>query len=233
MTRDYMRATIWRPHSGFRELSQCSGALLQFERSRLSPASKSQQLRSLQIGTRDAQCGGMNIARLYRYGDRHWLVGSNQSSGTPLRPDGTAEEEKLSYFRAPRSSYALSQRLARHEFGIQDLGQTGWLRPHRYRYFCIRCRWLFLIENRRGDATAVDESGRSLPEPAQSTRVATFASGPCPAAFPEIDVMCEKRGFYRAAKKRQQESATVASSLPRTLSAVLRTALTKRLSRIA
>jgi hypothetical protein len=138
----------------------------------------------------------MSIVRLSRYGRGQLPFGVNRPSGSQFRFDRTAEE-KRSYFRPSRSTGALAQKPARHEFAIEDLGQAGWLKPHRYRYFCIRCRWLFLIENRRGDATAVDGSWRPLREPEQSTRVATFALGPCPAAPPEIDVACEKRGLYR------------------------------------
>src|SRR4029077_10225942 len=74
----------------------------------------------------------------------------------------------------------------RHMFAIKDLGQSGWFKPHKYRYFCVLCRWTFLVENRRGDATALDESGQALNGAESAARVATFALGPCPAAMPEL-----------------------------------------------
>ena len=123
----------------------------------------------------------------------------------------------------------LAQKPAQHEFGIEDLGQAGWLGPHHYRYFCIR--WLFLIENRLGDATAVDGSGRPIREPEQSASVATFGLGPCPAAPREVDVVCEKRGlgrrFTHTAEEHQRESLKSGSTLFRMLLAGLRTAVTK------
>jgi hypothetical protein len=173
----------------------------------------------------------MSIVRLSRYGHRQLPFGLDQPSGAQLRFDGTAGE-KSSYFRPRRSTSALAQKPARHEFAIEDLGQAGWLTPHRYRYFCIRCRWLFLIENRLGDATAVDESGRPLREPEQSTRVAAFALGPCPAALREIEVVCENRGAGRRlthpTEEYQRESAESSSTPLRTLLTKLKTGLTKR-----
>ena len=74
----------------------------------------------------------------------------------------------------------------RHMFAIKDLGQSGWFKPHKYRYFCVLCRWTFLVENRRGDATALDELGQALNGAESAARVATFALGPCPAAMPEL-----------------------------------------------
>jgi hypothetical protein len=80
----------------------------------------------------------------------------------------------------------LSRVFMRHIFAIKDLGQSGRFKPHRYRYFCVLCRWTFLVENRRGDATALDESGQALSRGKNAARVATFALGPCPAAMPEL-----------------------------------------------
>jgi hypothetical protein len=84
----------------------------------------------------------------------------------------------------------------RHMFAIRDLGQSGWFKPHRYRYFCVLCRWTFLVENRRGDATGLDESGRALHGAENAGRVATFALGPCPAAMPELQ-SAEREAIFR------------------------------------
>jgi hypothetical protein len=68
----------------------------------------------------------------------------------------------------------------RHDFFIEDLGQPkGWFKLYRYRYLCLRCGWAFLVENRRGRTTALDEFGERLAQPLQSLRVKTFALGPC------------------------------------------------------
>jgi hypothetical protein len=88
----------------------------------------------------------------------------------------------------------------RHMFAIKDLGQSGWFKPHRYRYFCVLCRWTFLVENRRGDATAWDESGHALSGAESAARVATFAVGPCPAAMPEIQFAERESNGHRKAE---------------------------------
>ena len=72
---------------------------------------------------------------------------------------------------------------ARHNFAIEHLGQpAGWFKPHMYRYYCVHCRWMFRVENRRGDAIAVGTDDAPLPEPENRLRIATFQAGPCPAA---------------------------------------------------
>jgi hypothetical protein len=71
----------------------------------------------------------------------------------------------------------------RHEFAIKDLGAgAGWFKAHRYIYFCVHCRWTFLVVNRRGDTIAVDEAGQPLPEAENLRRQTSFALGPCEAA---------------------------------------------------
>jgi hypothetical protein len=192
---------------------------------------KSLELQSLQTGTSDAESRGVSVIRLSLYRLTQVPFGVDQPSGSQLRFDRTSEEKR---FRASGSTGAPAQKPALHDFAIEDLGQAGWLAPRRYRYFCMKCRWLFLIENRLGDATAVDGSGRPLREPEQSTRVATFALGPCPAAPRQIGVVCEKRDFghrlTHPAKECQRESAKSGSTLLRTLLTGLRTVITKRLS---
>ncbi len=173
----------------------------------------------------------MGIERQPREARNYPPGGFDRRPGNRLRLDGAASEERPHY-RANHSTDWLSQKPARHEFVIEHLGQAGWLKPHRYRYFCIRCRWLFLVENRRGDALAVDELNRPLAQSENAARVATFALGPCPAALPRLDVVRERRGLYRltdSAPDSQHEGArTGLSSLPK-LFAALKTAVTKRL----
>jgi hypothetical protein len=40
------------------------------------------------------------------------------------------------------------------------LGQAGSFDSHQYRYYCVRCLWLFLVVNPRGDA--LDEPGKQM-----------------------------------------------------------------------
>jgi hypothetical protein len=72
----------------------------------------------------------------------------------------------------------------RHSFAIEPLGHgTGWFPPSRYRYYCVRCHWMFLVQ---GFAVcAVDDCSAPLPALENRRRTATFSIGPCPALSPE------------------------------------------------
>jgi hypothetical protein len=70
-----------------------------------------------------------------------------------------------------------------HSFAVKILDKLpGYFQPHRYSFFCVRCRWSFLVNNgRRGVITAIDEEGNPIAEPEAARRIATFAQGPCPS----------------------------------------------------
>ena len=68
----------------------------------------------------------------------------------------------------------------RHNFAIEPLGPIGRFKAQRYLYFCIHCRWFFLVEGWK--ACALDQSSQPLSEPENGERVSTFAVGPCRAA---------------------------------------------------
>jgi len=71
--------------------------------------------------------------------------------------------------------------MLRHKYAITHLGQAdGWIRPHRYRYLCVRCRWTFLIDNRRGDPIAIGPDDLPIIGEEGRLRMASFSSGPCP-----------------------------------------------------
>jgi hypothetical protein len=68
----------------------------------------------------------------------------------------------------------------RHSFSIESLGgRPGWFGPSRYRYYCVRCHWMFQVQD--SNVTALDDSCTPLPELEDRERTATFAVGPCPA----------------------------------------------------
>jgi hypothetical protein len=68
----------------------------------------------------------------------------------------------------------------KHDYFIEDLGQpAGWFKAHRYRYLCMRCGWVFIVENRAGEVSAMGEGDEGLPEPQNSQRIKTFVDGPC------------------------------------------------------
>src|SRR5262249_33079841 len=99
--------------------------------------------------------------------------------------------------------------LTRHSFAIERLARRpGWFKPDRYRYYCIRCHWMFLVEGRR--VCALSESCHPLSDPENGGRVASFAVGPCPAMPPEC--VSAARGI--PATKPHQKIATVLPSTP-------------------
>jgi hypothetical protein len=72
----------------------------------------------------------------------------------------------------------------RHNFAIEPLGRRpGWFTSRQYRYYCIRCHWMFQVEGFK--VCALDESSEPLPEPENGQRVSSFALGPCVAMLPE------------------------------------------------
>ena len=89
------------------------------------------------------------------------------SNRTARRPAFTAEE-------------------TRHHFAIEALDKSGPFRPQPYLYTCVRCKWIFRINDSRGSVIALDGLGRRLPEPENAKRIVTFHRGPCPA-FPVFD----------------------------------------------
>jgi hypothetical protein len=69
----------------------------------------------------------------------------------------------------------------RHNFAIKALQKPGLFKPRPYLYICVRCRYTFLVNRRRGSIEALDRERRLIPEPENSARLATFAEGPCTA----------------------------------------------------
>ncbi len=87
-----------------------------------------------------------------------------------------------------RRDVAFAAEETRHHFAIEALEKPGSFRPQPYLYTCVRCRWIFRINDSRGSIIALDGLGRRLPEPENSKRIVTFHRGPCPA-FPVFDYL--------------------------------------------
>src|ERR1019366_6694298 len=87
--------------------------------------------------------------------------------------------------RARRKMAFIAEEM-RHQFAIETLDRPGTFRPQPYLYTCVRCKWIFRINDLRGSIIALDGLGRRLPEPENSKRIVTFHRGPCPA-FPVLE----------------------------------------------
>ena len=75
------------------------------------------------------------------------------------------------------------QQVMRHNFAIKVLDRLpGLFQPHRYLYYCARCKWSFLVnDGGRGVLTPIDSNGRRIDGDEATRRAATFALGPCPS----------------------------------------------------
>jgi hypothetical protein len=68
----------------------------------------------------------------------------------------------------------------RHNFAIWALEKSGTSRRHLHVYYCVRCKWGFLVNDHSGLVTPLDQNGNPIREPEAAERVATFGVGPCP-----------------------------------------------------
>ena len=85
-----------------------------------------------------------------------------------------------------RKRPAFTAEETRHHFAIEALDKSGPFRPQAYLYTCVRCKWIFRVNDSRGSVIALDGLGRRLQEPENARRVVTFHRGPCPA-FPVFE----------------------------------------------
>jgi hypothetical protein len=109
------------------------------------------------------------------------INGNGQSSATPERAPRT------------RRKTAFSVEETRHHYAIEALEKPASFRPQPYLYTCVRCRWIFRLNDSRGSIIALDGLGRRLAEPENAKRIVTFHRGPCPA-FPLEYVVPEHEG---------------------------------------
>lgn len=87
-----------------------------------------------------------------------------------------------------RRRMAFTAEETRHHFAIEALEKPGSFRPQPYLYTCVRCRWIFRLNDSRGSIIALDGLGRRLAEPENAKRIVTFHRGPCPA-FPVLEYL--------------------------------------------
>jgi hypothetical protein len=69
----------------------------------------------------------------------------------------------------------------KHSFVIRAMKRRGIFKPRLRVYACLRCRYTFLVNERRGLIVAVDRKVQLISNPENSSRLATFHHGPCPA----------------------------------------------------
>ena len=103
-------------------------------------------------------------------------------------PGGLNGQSSVTPERAPRTmrKMAFTVEETRHHYAIEALEKPGAFRPQPYLYTCVRCRWIFRLNDSRGSIIALDGLGRRLAEPENAKRIVTFHRGPCPA-FPVFE----------------------------------------------
>jgi hypothetical protein len=109
-----------------------------------------------------------------------------QPSDPPISQPKSARAPLSATQRNGRKRPAFTAEEARHHFAIEALDKSGPFRSQPYLYTCVRCKWIFRINDSRGSVIALDGLGRHLPEPENAKRVLTFHRGPCPA-FPILE----------------------------------------------
>jgi hypothetical protein len=123
--------------------------------------------------------------------------GISSMQAHPLDPSAThgrsidvAVGSSVTSERAPRFKrrLAFTAEETRHHYAIEALEKPGSFRPQPYLYTCVRCRWIFRVNDFRGSIIALDGLGRRLAEPENAKRIVTFHRGPCPA-FPVYEYL--------------------------------------------
>jgi hypothetical protein len=69
----------------------------------------------------------------------------------------------------------------RHNFAIWALRKDAAPGRPLHLYYCLRCKWAFAVDDRRGHVIPLDQSGEPIQETEAAQRLATFGQGPCPA----------------------------------------------------
>jgi hypothetical protein len=85
-------------------------------------------------------------------------------------------------FRRIRQRPPFTSNEMRHHFAIEALDKSGPFRPQPFLYTCVRCNWMFRVNDTRGSVIALDGLGRQFREPENAKRVVTFHRGPCSAS---------------------------------------------------
>jgi hypothetical protein len=112
----------------------------------------------------------------------------------PSASQDSSIDESVQPSATPQRAFRTRRRMAftaeetRHHFAIEALEKPGAFRPQPYMYTCVRCRWIFRLNDSRGSIVALDGLGRHLPEPENAKRIVTFHRGPCPA-FPVLEYL--------------------------------------------
>jgi hypothetical protein len=91
-------------------------------------------------------------------------------------------------WRRLRTERSSADKNVRHLFAIQRLPSGVVRYPYNYCYYCVRCRWAFLVDG-LGGVVPVDAELHPLVETTAAYRRETFARGPCGAHWASTAVI--------------------------------------------
>jgi hypothetical protein len=93
-----------------------------------------------------------------------------------IRP--RAPERPKRQTQAPSRAFSTAE--MRHNFAIWSLDQKAAYGRQLHLYYCLRCKWSFSVDDRRGSVTPLDLNGHPIHGIEAAERLATFSLGPCP-----------------------------------------------------
>jgi hypothetical protein len=103
-------------------------------------------------------------------------------SGGPTKP---RPEARVSLTRQQDDSATSRARFTpqecHHDFAIALLPRRSRFKGRAYLYTCLRCKWIFRVNDSSGWIIPIDSEGEELPEQISLERIRTFADGPCPS----------------------------------------------------
>jgi len=133
-----------------------------------------------------AKVDGISLMQVHPLDPYTLLNIPSDSSEAHPRARGISSYATNGNGRRTRQRPAFTSDETRHHFAIEALDKSGPFRRQPYLYMCVRCKWMFRINDTRGSVIALDGLGRQLQEPENAKRVVTFHRGPCPA-FPVVE----------------------------------------------
>ena len=112
-----------------------------------------------------------------------WLLPRAIRVGPPAAPARSVARSRPSasaWRRLLTMRGSRSRPPVRHLFAIQRMPSGAARYPYNYCYYCVRCRWAFLVDG-LGGVVPVDGDRQPLADDESAYRRETFARGPCGA----------------------------------------------------
>jgi hypothetical protein len=141
-----------------------------------------------------------------------WLLPRAIRVSPLAAPAGSVEQLKPSAnaWRRLRTAPSSRSTPVRHLLAIQRLPSGTARYPYNYCYYCVRCRWEFLVDG-FGGVVPVDHYRQPLPDAEAAYRRETFACGPCGAHWASSAVIDggRKVSDQQASSSDRRESLTL------------------------